>query len=248
MTQKRPVVAASTPLKEMHVNMSNALIRAAHGLTLGEKRIVAACIAKLDSTKLSGGFKDGVVKLSAAEFVEAYGVDPNTAYEQLKSAGDNLFNRYVRIVQDTPKGPKETKFRWVGHVTYHEGEGWIELGFTLKIAPHLTALRKDFTSYKLAQASALRSVYSWRLIELFAQFKKTGVVRIGIEDFAHAMDVPDSYRKDFKALRVRVIEPAVAELINKDGLLVEWSATRAGRKVTGLEFNFRPDPQGRLEV
>ena len=39
---------AEQPMVELQVNMSNALTRSAHGLSLAEKRIVAACIAKTD--------------------------------------------------------------------------------------------------------------------------------------------------------------------------------------------------------
>ena len=39
------------PAGERWVTMSNALTRAGHGLTLAEKRIVAAAVSKLDSRK-----------------------------------------------------------------------------------------------------------------------------------------------------------------------------------------------------
>ena len=248
-------------LGDLWVNMSNALVRAAQGLTLAEKRVMAAAVAKMDSARGPVKFLDPPkIRLSAAEFAETFAVDPTTAYEQLKEAGDHLFNRYIRVLtpaKTSGRGPKkagagkamiEHKFRWVGSATYHSGEGWIELAFWHEVVPHLMMLRQQFTSYKLSQASALRSVYSWRLLELLSQFKSTGWLRIDIEEFAHAMDAPASYKKDFKALRIRVVEPAVHELINKDGILIEWEPVRAGRKVTGLEFKFRSDPQGKLAL
>ena len=57
---------------------------------------------------------------------------------------------------------------WVSGVTYHHGEGWIELGFSPEMTPHLVELSREFTSYKLKHTVALRSVYSWRLFELLA--------------------------------------------------------------------------------
>ncbi len=241
-------------LSDLWVNMSNALVRAAQGLTLAEKRVMASAVAKLDSARGPIKFIDPPkVRLSAAEFAETFQIDTTTAYEQLKAAGDHLFNRYIRVLTPAKAGKHkgtlvEHKFRWVGSATYHPGEGWIELAFWHEVVPHLILLRSQFTSYKLSQASALRSVYSWRLLELLSQFKSTGLLRIDIEQFAHSMDVPASYTKDFKSLRTRVIEPAVHELINKDGFLIEWEPVRAGRKVTGLEFRFKTDPQGKLQL
>lgn len=233
-------------LPERQVNMSNALICAAHSLTLSEKRVMSCAVAKLDSMREPRPGESPTVRLSASEFAETFQVTKDTAYDELQSAADNLFQRYIRLIEHTRKGPKEIKFRWVGGVKYHQGEGWVELGFWHEVVPHLMQLRKNFTSYKLAQASALRSIYSWRLLELLSQFKSTGLMRRDIADFMHAMDVPESCQKNFKDLRRRVIEPAVAELVEKDGWLIEWTTTRAGRKVTGLEFRFKRNPQRSL--
>ncbi|OTP68202.1 hypothetical protein PAMC26577_34360 [Caballeronia sordidicola] len=60
------------------------------------------------------------------------------------------------------------------------------------------------------------------------------------------MDASPTYRANFKALRERVIEPAVKELREKNGLIIEWETVKSGRKVTGLRFEFAPDPQGTL--
>jgi len=79
------------------------------------------------------------------------------------------------------------------------------------------------------------------------QYKSTRLLRISVDDFCHAIEAPPSCEKDFGQLRRRVIQPAVDELIAKDSILVEWQATKhGGRKVTGLEFKFSPNPQSGL--
>lgn len=238
----------NAPVAEKNVNMSNALTRAAHSLLLSEKRVIAACISKIDSIPAGALALKGAwtVRLSAAEYAEAFEVDLDTAYTQLRSASENLFNRYVRTVRDTRKGPEEHKFRWVGGVTYHAGEGWVELHWWHEVVPHLYGLRSEFTSYKLKQAAAMRSTYSWRLFECLQSWKDKGRYSPSIEDFQRAMDAPPSCLKDFKALRVRVIEPAVKELAEKNGLVIEWDVKRAGRKVIGLDFTFGVSPQPAL--
>jgi plasmid replication initiation protein len=225
------------PINELNVNMSNALVRAAHGLTLGEKRVVSVCMAKMDSVRLDNGrYK---FKLTAQEFAETFDVDGDTAYEQMKFAGDNLMKRVARTFEEGRRGKIERKWVWVSGATYHHGEGWMELGFSPEMTPHLMLLRKEFTSYKLKQASALRSIYSWRLFELLMQFKSTGILHIDIDEFCHAVEAPESARKNFAQLRKRIIEPAVAELMKKDGMQIEWTAKKpGGRKITSLEFKF----------
>src|SRR5574337_911960 len=109
------------------------------------------------------------------------------------------------------------------------------MGFSHEMTPHLFEIKKQsgFTRYYLKQTSALRSVYAWRLFELMMQFKKTGLLRINIEDFYYAMEAPLSCQKDFFNLKQRVIEPAVKELSEKNNMLIAWECQKkGGRKIT----------------
>jgi plasmid replication initiation protein len=238
-------------LADMQVNMSNALTRAAHGLSLAEKRIIASCIAKTDQVPNMTQVRQRgawLVRLSAADYAETFGVDLDTAYNQLHDASENLFKRYIRTTRKTRKGIEEYKFVWVGGVRYHKGEGWVELDWFHEVVPHLFGLRREFTSYKLKQASALRSSYSWRLFELLQSWREKGRYQPTIEEFILAMDVPVSCQNDFGRLRKRVIEPAVAELIQKNNMVIRWDTQRAGRKVIALDFKFGENPQGSLNI
>lgn len=229
---------------ERHITLSNVLVRAAQGLTLAEKRIISACIAQLDSKRMPDPYKPLTVKLHAHDFAETFAVHPDTAYDELQSAAKVLRDRLIRYENPSaPKSRRVVEMRWVGRVTYAKGEGWLELAFWHEVVPHLVMLREKFTSYRLSQAAALRSLYSWRLLELLMQFKSTGLVRMPIEAFWSAVEAPESCQKDFGRLRVRVIEPAVKELGEKDGLQIEWNPVKAGRKVISLEFRFPPNPQ-----
>lgn len=243
------VLGRDLPLSELQVNMSNALTRSAHSLNLSEKRIIAASIAKTDQmpnmedVKQRGGW---LVRLSATDYAETFDVDIDTAYTQLQAGAENLFKRYITTTRQTKKGPVVYRFVWVGGVKYHHGEGWIELDWFHEVVPHLFNLKSDFTKYKLKQACALRSVYSWRLFELMQSWQDTGRYETSIEDFYVAMEVPESYQKNFRETRRRVIEPAVEELTQKNNLIINWSTHNAGRKVIGLSFKFKPNPQQSL--
>ncbi|PHX35393.1 hypothetical protein AO282_16340 [Pseudomonas amygdali pv. morsprunorum] len=135
--------------------------------------------------------------------------------------------------------------------------------------PHLTGLKKNFTTYQLQQATALRSVYSWRLLELLSRFEDTGWLEISIEDFSQSMDAPEKQKADFAAIRRKIIEPSVNELVEKDGIAairrkiiepsvnelvekdgwkIQWKPIKTGRRVTALRFFFSKDDQLRLEI
>lgn len=223
--------------QKLRINMSNQLVRMAHGLTLPEKRVVAMCLARLDATKQQRGRYS--FELRAKDFADQFNLTVQAAYMQLQEVGDKLLHRIAQEVTQGPKGRRIKKWQWVSVAEYLDGEGLIRLTFNHEMTPHLVLLKKEFTSYRLSQASALRSLYSWRLFELLMQFKTRGLLRISVDDFCHAVEAPATAQANFGELRRRIIEPAVSELTEKNGLAIEWSATKTSRKVTGLDFKFQ---------
>ena len=240
------------PAGERLVTMSNALTRAGHGLTLAEKRIIAAAVSKLDSQRPLGPGEVPRTRITAAEYAELAECGMPTAYEALRDAAKALSGRSITFYEPAhrrrgkPLPPTQVQMRWIGSAKYQKGEGWVELAWWPALMRHLVGLKAQFTSYQLQQASALRSMYSWRLLELLTRFEVTGWAEYTIEDFAAAMDATDKQRADFAAMRRKIIEPAVKELADKDGWLIHWRPIKAGRKVAAVRFEFRRDPQGRL--
>jgi len=60
------------------------------------------------------------------------------------------------------------------------------------------------------------------------------------------MEATAKQAADFAKVRTKITEPAVKELIEKDGWLIQWFPIKAGRKVKALRFTFMRDPQRRL--
>ena len=240
------------PAGQRLVTMSNALTRAGHGLTLAEKRIVASAVSKLDSRKPLPPGEVPTTRITAAEYAETFDVDADTAYNQLRAAAKQLYGRSITFYEAAhrrrgkPLEPTMVTMRWVGQVHYQKGEGWVELYWWPKLMPYLVGLKRQFTSYQLQQASALRSTYSWKLLELLMRFESTGWAEYSIEDFATSMDATPKQRENFAAIRRKMIEPAVRELREKDGWVIEWQPIKRGRKVAAVRFDFKRDPQGRL--
>ena len=226
---------------ERWVTMSNALTRAGHGLTLAEKRIVASAVSKLDSYNASASRGDVPrTKITADEYAQTFDVDMNTAYDQLQEAAKMLYSRSITFYEPAyrrngkPLPPTKVQMRWVGSVKYQKGEGWVELAWWPDLMRHLLNLRQQFTTYQLQQASALRSTYSWKLLELLMRFESTGWAEYTIEDFGQ--------------IKRRIIDQAVKELTEKDGWIIELEQIKAGRKVKAIRFKFMRNPQKTLEI
>lgn len=234
------------------VAMSNALTRAAHGLTLAEKRIVAVAVSKLDSRKPLALGEVPRTRITAAEYAEVAECEMNAAYEALQDAAKRFYQRSITFYEAAhnrkgrPLPPTRTQMRWVGEAKYHEGEAWIELAWWPALLPHLTNLRRQFTQYQLKQACALRSAYSWRLLELLMRFQDSGWAEYTIEDFCESMEATEKQRENFNNIKRRIIEPAVKELTEKDGWLIQWRQIKAGRRVKAVRFDFSRKKQSSL--
>lgn len=250
LVAKHTDVSSQAPISRS-VNMSNALISSAQGLSLVEKRIMCLAVASLDSRK-HYGTDVPVVQITAADYSELADIKPEAAYQELQEGVKRLYERSIHFEEEwqAPNRKKTNRakvsMRWVGRAKYIEGLGLIELAFWYEVMPHLTLLKQRFTSYKLSQAQALRSLYSWRLLELLTQFESTGWREFMVDDFINKLELSDSYRKDFSRIKQRVIGPAVKELQEKDNWLINVQYIKAGRKVAKIRFEFERNPQNKL--
>lgn len=235
-----------------NVSMSNQITRASHELRLDEKRLICLALSQIDSisgrdllmSKHRNGFS---VKVEAEQYASTFGLEKTTGYQQLQAASARLFERHIRYESKTSRGHTTVhNIRWVSSAHYTKGEGWVQLNFTAEIAPHLLGLRLNFTSYKLEHAADLDSIYAWRLFELLKSWQSTGRYTVSLDEFHKVMETPPSFQKNFKDLRVRLIEPAVESINARTNLIVQYAAVKNGKKVVGLEFRFIPKPQEKI--
>ena len=244
------------------VTMSNALTRAAHGLSLPEMRLVALAVSKMNS-RASATVPDGyggtqtaplVSELHARDYAEAFGGSINNGYHVLEKAAISLMKKQVAFFQEAHRrGNKKLKgtiirVQWVGRSDYIKEEGKIIIYWYKDIVPHLLDLRKHFTVYRLAQIKHLKHKSAVRLLALLERFKSTGVAEYDLEDFCMSMDAAPSFKKNFGMLRRRIIDPAVTELNKHADLDVSYDTKKTGKKVTGLRFTFEPSKQKVLDL
>jgi len=234
---------------DLTVTKSNDLIRASYRLTVNEQRLILACIAQLDPRKPIPKTRDGDIKpirITVNDFAETYGIsDRSTAYAALQEATDRLYERDINTYDE--RGRRYGRFRWVQAVEYRDGQGYVELTFTQRVAPYITLLHRQFTSYMLKRIARVNSIYAIRIFELLMQFKRTGMVVMGLDEFRLLLEIEDKYDR-FANLKARVIDPAIRELTSKANLEISWEPIRHNRRVTSLRFTFKENPQITLEL
>ncbi|XKH61893.1 replication initiation protein (plasmid) [Halomonas sediminis] len=219
------------------VYKANALIEASYRLSLYEQRILLACISQV---RRDQPITDTILySVTASQVAEMSGADVKTAYRDLKSASERLFERRVTI-HEAPNGKGKVSTlltRWVQSVRYVESEGRIELRFSKDMLPYLTELTEQFTKYALADVARMTSGHSIRIYEMLMQWQGTGEREVSMDWLRKSLQLEGRY-PSFKDFRRRVIEPSIEQINEHSPVWVKWDQRKAGRKVTHLRFIF----------
>lgn len=229
------------------VSMDRALVKAAHGLNLNQKRLMMYAISELHPKAAQP--TQVIVKIAATAYAQTVNVAKSkNFYRDLKNSADGLFKRYISIEYDTPKGRQIEKVHWVSSARYHEGEGWVELRFTPEVSPYLTQLNHgNQVIYNLEDAVDLRSVYSWRLLELLYQWRDKKQLYIKLDDFRRALEVPEKYR--YADIKINCIERVIKDLKQNAKIAVTYEAIKDPknkRRVGSLRFKWKEIEQHEL--
>ena len=230
-------------INNFKITKSNALVEASYKLTLNEQRVLLMAIAHIDSRKPL--IKKYYFRISALNFAETFGLEKHTAYVALEDAANRLLERIVQIYDH--KNRVRERFHWVFHVKYHDGEGFVDLGFSPNVISYLTLLSQRFTSYELKNITRLNTSYAIRIYELLKQFAKTGERIIPLNIFKERLELTGKYAA-FKDLKKRVIQPAINEINAHTDIEVKWDTVRKGRKVMSVLFIFNETRQTKLPL
>ena len=154
-------------MKNGLVVKNNSLINASYNLETTEQRLIMLAIMSARDTG-QGITADSKLEIHASDYANQFNVTNETAYEVLKSAVNNLFERKFSYIAEYKKTGKTgiVRSRWVSRVFYVDTLAILEITFAPDVVPLITRLEEHFTSYQLKQVSQLTSKYAIRLYEL----------------------------------------------------------------------------------
>lgn len=219
--------------KKKLVTQDNQLIEACYTMTLNEKRLLMLAISKInpmDFPKLSEPLR---CKVTTGDWLECFA--SANAYRDMQIATKAIRQRAIRL---HPSIGIEEEINWLEKAVYNKNNSSIELVFTRSIQVRLQGMLEAFTTTDLLHVNKLSSLYSVRLYELLAQYKKTGFRQISIEDFRIAMDCIDKYPETWR-LKQKVLAPALRDLKNNNGTEVKVEDVKDGRTIVAFKFTFR---------
>ncbi|MDR1391383.1 MAG: replication initiation protein, partial [Holosporales bacterium] len=216
------------------VKESNALARARVmpvSSTVWTERIIAAIAAKNRIDDLT--FKEHLIDIenlfpSATENLSA------SQYSELKKAVEHLTRSYFQIRKSNGDFMNYPIFSKIGIK-----DNYIIGKFNSDLAEHYLELKKQFAIRVLPEFQVLSGTYSQQLFRYLNSWKDRIETTIPLSELHETLVVPASFRKDFKAFRIRVLETAHKEITEKTSLHYEWEPVKKGlRKIIAVRFIF----------
>jgi plasmid replication initiation protein len=219
------------------VKKHNELVRSKINISsLDASRILASLIAcvRHDDTQ----FKD-IYEIPVKDFLSDRG---GGSYTRIKRLATDLFDAHAEIETKNEKGKRILDLRhFFTSIKYIEGTGIIRAKFNHEeMSSLLLDLKRCFTQYNLIEYLTLPSIYSQRLFEILKSWANTPVVVLSMTALHNTLNTPRSFRVDFKAFRIRVLEKAHKDIHAKTSLRFEWEPVKVGRSVESVRFIFAP--------
>ena len=228
-------------MKNDLVVKDNALINASYNLEVTEQRLILLSIIRARETG-QGISSDSKLEIHASDYASRFDVTKEAAYNALKNAVNNLFERkfsFKEIHKDTNK-EIVVKSRWVSRIAYVDDLATLEITFAPDVVPLITRLEKHFTSYQLKQVAQLTSKYAIRLYEFLIAWRDVGKTPvISLSEFRERLGLEMNEYQKMVNFKSRVLEPAIKQINELTDIHVKYEQYKTGRSISGLSFTFK---------
>lgn len=228
-------------MKNDLVVKDNALINASYNLEVTEQRLILLSIIRARETG-QGISSDSKLEIHASDYASRFDVTKEAAYNALKNAVNNLFERkfsFKEIHKDTNK-EIVVKSRWVSRIAYIDDLATLEVTFAPDVVPLITRLEKHFTSYQLKQVAQLTSKYAIRLYEFLIAWRNIGKTPvISLSDFREKLGLEINEYQKMVNFKSRVLEPAIKQINELTDIHVKYEQYKTGRSISALSFTFK---------
>jgi plasmid replication initiation protein len=173
--------------------------------------------------------------ISAKEFNQAFNTSINHCYEILKNCADSMTQKRFCL--------KSLDNKAVMYITLCSSakydNGVLNIRFSQEVTPYLQNLTERYVIINLEEIADFKSVYTIRLYELIASFKRLGEFKLTIEKLRYILGIDKDKLIEYRDFKKYALSHAVNE-INKihNKLNLRFTETKTSRKVTEIKFEF----------
>ena len=239
---------------EIKVSQSNALTTARYKFSRTEKNVLYRILQAVREKYRQGSMGEGkwldmTIFLTSKDFAKI--ADENNTPHAKKALRE--LNRKAIDVADAEGNWLRVNF--ISFAEYDAKSKTYEVGVSRKIMPYFVELAKNFTTYGVTVAMALKSIYSQRFYELACMFRYRGGFSYTMTELRKMFDLPSSYdiKSNFKR---KVVDVAVNELKSlydkgESDLALEYEEKGVGAKTIfkfSIVYSNEEDKKKNLEA
>lgn len=224
------------------VKESNEIARARlmpNTSSLWDERIIAAIAGRNRTDDLE--FKEQIIDVKELSTPDGLST---SQYHEIKKAITRLTQSYFQLISHDGDFINYPIFAKIGLK-----KGQVTGKFNPEMKEHYLELKRQFSMRSLPEFQALSSTYSQQLFRFLNSWKSEPERIVPLDELHAMLNTPQSFRKNFKSLRTRVLEPAHREINVETSLEYDWEAVREGlRKVVAVRFIFDVRAKRRAEA
>lgn len=210
------------------IKQSNRLIIAKYKLTTYEQRMIIAICSQLD--KNAKDFTKVRIKVKdMAEFCNFKGKD---GYRQTKAT---IMKLAARTLQIKSKNGDWYMTHWLQSAKYFKNDGIMEYKIDNELKPELLQLKEAYLETPVSQLIKFKSDYSARLYFILKKMLKVKDFEYDLDFFRERFCLGKSY-KLFSSMKIRIFEPALAEINEQSDINVQYTYIKEGRAYTKIHF------------
>lgn len=219
------------------IKFSRRVALSAHNLTKNELRLIYLAVNSLPVNISIGEYAESSgTTVTSADFRATFGLTQAAAVSAMKAAVENLYERTIKFRRFDLA---EDWVRWIAERTVYKN-GSISMYFNPKLIPDL--LRMQEGGYAMLSMDIIGKLSTMPAIALYRLVKTHEWIDyqiVKIEDLHHTLESAPSMVSDFKALKLKVIEPALTEINAKTDMKISYTTTHgAHNKVVAVNFTF----------
>lgn len=218
-------------------NVLNTMQQTNYDMSLNEFRFFCMYLSKLNAREPER--RTAVIAIK--DFEELFNISFNTSRFKQKIRQIAGANIEIKTDKRTEIVQLYSKFAWVDDETCTD----IEITCNSDIQPYIFELQKNYTSYRLENIAKLNSVSKIRLYELMKQYENIKCIQFDVEDLKKMLM---SNETNFKFFKLRVIEPAVADISKYTDITVTYEKVLKCRKCVAIKFFIKSKNQDIVEI
>lgn len=212
------------------VAKNNNLVGELAKFELSELRLIAFCLAHLDSRQPENPEITARVNDLTTIFPS---MDEKSSYAVVRRA---LLNINKKPFEYTEENGDCTFLNWFEGFTYRNKKGEISFFVAERMRPFLLGLKNNFTQYRLADVYQFKSATTWKLYENLAQWRRKKSWNVELEELRARLGITGKY-SSWSILNRDVIKPSVDDINQFSDLTIEYHKEKSGRQVVGIVFN-----------